>query len=282
MSRSWPEGLSTATSSRNVCNKRSRSSPRRCMPCQPPSKSCRARLGIVSDTSLSTPVWSCWGHPSRMRRDVRRACSRPSVPGLASGRTRTQGVDVPQSPQRGDAGPGARVRIRGPSSEGSRGDRRHHRSRHGRTAASTDAEAPAGSTVCPRLEVDHGRRDRRSIRESPGPPDGSTMTHLHGFGLSGAYLVPTAELLADDFHTLVPDLPGFGRSGRSPARSGWRASPSRGGVPRRAQGRRPRSSATRWDAPSSASSPTATPSGSTAPCSSHRPVGCTTSRSPRR
>ncbi|HEX5857718.1 MAG TPA: alpha/beta hydrolase, partial [Microbacterium sp.] len=37
-------------------------------------------------------------------------------------------------------------------------------------------------------------------RESPGPPDGATMTHLHGFGLSGAYLVPTAELLADDFH----------------------------------------------------------------------------------
>jgi pimeloyl-ACP methyl ester carboxylesterase len=54
-------------------------------------------------------------------------------------------------------------------------------------------------------------------RESPGPPDGATMTHLHGFGLSGAYLVPTAELLADDFHTLVPDLPGFGRSGRSPS-----------------------------------------------------------------
>ena len=57
-------------------------------------------------------------------------------------------------------------------------------------------------------------------RESPGPPDGATMTHLHGFGLSGAYLVPTAELLADDFHTLVPDLPGFGRSGRSPSPPG--------------------------------------------------------------
>jgi pimeloyl-ACP methyl ester carboxylesterase len=38
------------------------------------------------------------------------------------------------------------------------------------------------------------------------------MMHLHGFGLSGGYLVPTAELLADEFHTLVPDLPGFGRS----------------------------------------------------------------------
>ncbi|MCS5733891.1 alpha/beta fold hydrolase [Herbiconiux daphne] len=68
-------------------------------------------------------------------------------------------------------------------------------------------------------------------RESPGPvgpagpvgqagPPGSpepatrTMMHLHGFGLSGRYLLPTAELLRDEFHTLVPDLPGFGRSGR--------------------------------------------------------------------
>ena len=42
------------------------------------------------------------------------------------------------------------------------------------------------------------------------------MMHLHGFGLSGRYLLPTAEQLQDDFHTLVPDLPGFGRSGKAP------------------------------------------------------------------
>jgi pimeloyl-ACP methyl ester carboxylesterase len=41
------------------------------------------------------------------------------------------------------------------------------------------------------------------------------MMHVHGFGLSGRYLRPTAELLKDEFHTLVPDLPGFGRSGRT-------------------------------------------------------------------
>ena len=41
------------------------------------------------------------------------------------------------------------------------------------------------------------------------------MMHLHGFGLSGRYLMPTAERLAGEFHTLVPDLPGFGRSGRA-------------------------------------------------------------------
>jgi len=51
-------------------------------------------------------------------------------------------------------------------------------------------------------------------RESVNPPDARVMTHLHGFGLSGRYLLPTAELLADEFHTLVPDLPGFGRSGK--------------------------------------------------------------------
>jgi pimeloyl-ACP methyl ester carboxylesterase len=50
-------------------------------------------------------------------------------------------------------------------------------------------------------------------RESPVKPNAETMMHLHGFGLSGRYLLPTAELLKDDFHTLVPDLPGFGRSG---------------------------------------------------------------------
>jgi pimeloyl-ACP methyl ester carboxylesterase len=42
--------------------------------------------------------------------------------------------------------------------------------------------------------------------------------HVPGFGLSGQYLVPTAELLMDEFHTLVPDLPGIGRSGSPAAR----------------------------------------------------------------
>ena len=54
-------------------------------------------------------------------------------------------------------------------------------------------------------------------RESANPPNARVMTHLHGFGLSGRYLLPTAELLADEFHTLVPDLPGFGRSGKQGA-----------------------------------------------------------------
>ncbi len=53
-------------------------------------------------------------------------------------------------------------------------------------------------------------------RESEVPPDARVMMHLHGFGLSGRYLLPTAELLKDEFHTFVPDLPGFGRSGKPP------------------------------------------------------------------
>ena len=52
-------------------------------------------------------------------------------------------------------------------------------------------------------------------RESAVPRRATTpMVHLHGFGLSGRYLLPTAQRLAGEFHTLVPDLPGFGRSGR--------------------------------------------------------------------
>ncbi len=55
-------------------------------------------------------------------------------------------------------------------------------------------------------------------RESPEASDRPVMVHVPGFGLSGRYLVPTAERLAEEFHTYVPDLPGFGRSGRpSPA-----------------------------------------------------------------
>jgi pimeloyl-ACP methyl ester carboxylesterase len=38
--------------------------------------------------------------------------------------------------------------------------------------------------------------------------------HVHGFGISGTYLEPTAALLAPKYRTFVPDLPGMGRSVR--------------------------------------------------------------------
>src|SRR3954447_12850819 len=38
------------------------------------------------------------------------------------------------------------------------------------------------------------------------------IVHVHGFGISGSYLEPTAARLAGRYPTYVPDLPGMGRS----------------------------------------------------------------------
>lgn len=81
----------------------------------------------------------------------------------------------------------------------------HRRRRHPRRPQTTLAER---WTLVDGVDVFY--------RESVNPPDTRAMLHVHGFGLSGRYLLPTAERLADEFHTLVPDLPGFGRSGKAP------------------------------------------------------------------
>ncbi len=47
--------------------------------------------------------------------------------------------------------------------------------------------------------------------------DGVPIVHVHGFAISGEYLMPTARLLAADRVNVVPDLPGYGHSPR-PAR----------------------------------------------------------------
>lgn len=44
--------------------------------------------------------------------------------------------------------------------------------------------------------------------------DGVPLVHLHGFAISGAYLMPTALALATRGVNVVPDLPGYGRSER--------------------------------------------------------------------
>lgn len=41
------------------------------------------------------------------------------------------------------------------------------------------------------------------------------LLHLHGFAVSGTYLLPTADQLASEFESYIPDLPGYGRSGKS-------------------------------------------------------------------
>jgi len=56
-----------------------------------------------------------------------------------------------------------------------------------------------GSPVFHRFNVDAG-------------PDADAMVHVHGFGISGTYLEPSAALLAPKYRTFVPDLPGMGRS----------------------------------------------------------------------
>ncbi|WP_107771489.1 alpha/beta fold hydrolase [Nocardioides sediminis] len=43
---------------------------------------------------------------------------------------------------------------------------------------------------------------------------GVPLVHLHGFAISGAYLMPTARALAARGENVVPDLPGYGRSER--------------------------------------------------------------------
>jgi pimeloyl-ACP methyl ester carboxylesterase len=50
---------------------------------------------------------------------------------------------------------------------------------------------------------------RRSLGGSGVP-----IVHVHGFGISGTYLMPTARLLTDHRVNVVPDLPGYGRSER--------------------------------------------------------------------
>jgi pimeloyl-ACP methyl ester carboxylesterase len=49
-------------------------------------------------------------------------------------------------------------------------------------------------------------------RKGPEVPGSVPHVHVHGFGASGQYLLPTARALAHRATTYVPDLPGYGRS----------------------------------------------------------------------
>jgi pimeloyl-ACP methyl ester carboxylesterase len=50
------------------------------------------------------------------------------------------------------------------------------------------------------------------VRAGPHVPGSIPLVHVHGFAVSGRYLLPTAAALAHRATTLVPDLPGYGRS----------------------------------------------------------------------
>jgi pimeloyl-ACP methyl ester carboxylesterase len=46
----------------------------------------------------------------------------------------------------------------------------------------------------------------------PQVPGSIPLVHVHGFAVSGSYLLPTARALAHRATTFVPDLPGYGQS----------------------------------------------------------------------
>ncbi|MBD8079577.1 alpha/beta fold hydrolase [Cellulosimicrobium arenosum] len=50
------------------------------------------------------------------------------------------------------------------------------------------------------------------VRAGPEVPGSVPIVHVHGFGVSGTSLLPTAARLAHRATTFVPDLPGYGRS----------------------------------------------------------------------
>src|SRR6185295_13912675 len=50
------------------------------------------------------------------------------------------------------------------------------------------------------------------VRRGPEVPGSVPLVHVHGFAVSGSYLLPTAAALAHRATTLVPDLPGYGQS----------------------------------------------------------------------
>ncbi|GAA4607868.1 hypothetical protein GCM10023107_83690 [Actinoplanes octamycinicus] len=68
--------------------------------------------------------------------------------------------------------------------------------------------------------AERGWQDRRVevqgrsvyVRMGPAVPGSIPLVHVHGFAISGKYLMPTARALAGRATTVVPDLPGYGRS----------------------------------------------------------------------
>jgi pimeloyl-ACP methyl ester carboxylesterase len=50
------------------------------------------------------------------------------------------------------------------------------------------------------------------VRAGPEVPGSVPLVHVHGFAVSGSYLLPTAGALAHRATTFVPDLPGYGQS----------------------------------------------------------------------
>lgn len=64
----------------------------------------------------------------------------------------------------------------------------------------------------PRRTSVHGVSLHALVATEAAPADAPPLVLIHGSGLSGRYMVPTARLLAQDFPVYVPDIPGYGDS----------------------------------------------------------------------
>ncbi|SFJ98801.1 alpha/beta fold hydrolase [Cellulomonas sp. KH9] len=96
--------------------------------------------------------------------------------------------------------------------------RRHEQGRAARQPPAAGSAA-AGSAAAGTDGWTEGRLvvDGRDVFYRRGPTcEGVPLVHVHGFAISGSYLMPTARRLADHGTAVVPDLPGYGRSERSP------------------------------------------------------------------
>ena len=61
------------------------------------------------------------------------------------------------------------------------------------------------------IEV-NGLRIHALVSTETVPPDAPAVVLVHGSGLSGRYMVPTAREFTPDFRVYVPDIPGYGDS----------------------------------------------------------------------
>ena len=60
----------------------------------------------------------------------------------------------------------------------------------------------------------NGLRMHSLVSVESVPSNAPVVVLIHGSGLSGRYMIPTAQELTADFRVYVPDLPGFGDSGK--------------------------------------------------------------------
>jgi 2-hydroxy-6-oxonona-2,4-dienedioate hydrolase len=61
-----------------------------------------------------------------------------------------------------------------------------------------------------------GLRMHARVCTRAAPPGAGAIVFVHGLGVSGRYLIPTAREMAATHRVYVPDLPGSGRSDRPP------------------------------------------------------------------